>query len=1015
MVLGVRPVNEGDPRVRVFCAAGGPEVFDGIVYGTQIWSVDPFDVPSVHAEARQTFSDLLDRAARSSGSTNGRVFLLLGEAGSGKTHLLRAFRHRTHTNGGGYCGYLQLTTRADDYARYVLANLVDSLELPYEGRTGGRGPDGWTPSPTTGLGRLADAVLDAAGTIRHAQRRLLEEATAPDALAPAVYAVADEIARVPRFAGVDVDVLRVVLFLLSRDPRVRAVASKWLRCEDLSRYDREWIGDMVPRTGADMPRRQILALGRLMATVDAALVLLVDQMEGVVEVAHEDGIDPGRVLRTVVNELLSLADGLPNAVIVLACLEDLFAVGRSRIPEPTLHRLERDPEPARLGARRTLDQIAAIVGQRLAVLYSDHGVRPDPEDPIAPFTRGQLAPLVEFGGRTRDMLHHLQHHRRRCVAAGAWLDPVDPEPPAPLDPTDTRTSQRWSDFLAGWRLGVLSDARMADLLAWAAQMVPSELGAERRLDARADGRFVHLELDGERTLLAVVDDPASDDALDTSLVDGARAGNRPAVLVRSTDFPEPSGDHRQLVVQNSDWRALEALREFSELNRDAAGFTEWLRTERPLSARPAIQELLEIAIDSGREAAPEPSRAEAGPFRLGCAGERSVVVDPQELGHVALVGGPRSGRTTAALVFAESLSTRGVPVAIVERKGDLARYVDPAAWGEPVDDPVRAGRRATFLARTRPRLWTPGATDGRPLGVGPFPAEVGEEPILSLTAAALGGWMDYRTKAHEPKIALLKRAIAALAGRDQAVTVPALRALVDARDPALLEDSPRERHLENLQTDLATLWLRKRWLLEGDERVDVERMFRARPDRANLEILNLRFLEEDAEYWLAQLLIGVVAWCRRGGPATDGPRGALVLDDADQWLAPASLPAVRHALRELVAVARPAGLVVILTARAATDLDVETREWIDHWGLGRVTERLLPAAVPPPLTGRVEQLSALAPRLKPGEFVLSRPGAEPLAVEFDYNLIPARTQPAGWMLGLARDGRSRREDTRWLG
>jgi hypothetical protein len=62
---------------------------------------------------------------------SGKSLLLRGEAGSGKTHLMRAFRNEVHRDGTGYCGYLQMTTRTGNYARYILSNFIDALSQPY--------------------------------------------------------------------------------------------------------------------------------------------------------------------------------------------------------------------------------------------------------------------------------------------------------------------------------------------------------------------------------------------------------------------------------------------------------------------------------------------------------------------------------------------------------------------------------------------------------------------------------------------------------------------------------------------------------------------------------------------------------------------------------------------------------------------------------------------------------------------------------------------------------------------
>ena len=85
----------GDRRLDVFL--NNPvEVFHSVEHRHEIWKDDPFDVESVHHEARDVFQNLLSRATTPQGLPSGRVLLLLGDSGAGKTHLVRAFRRDTH-------------------------------------------------------------------------------------------------------------------------------------------------------------------------------------------------------------------------------------------------------------------------------------------------------------------------------------------------------------------------------------------------------------------------------------------------------------------------------------------------------------------------------------------------------------------------------------------------------------------------------------------------------------------------------------------------------------------------------------------------------------------------------------------------------------------------------------------------------------------------------------------------------------------------------------------------------
>ena len=68
---------------------------------------------------------------------------------------MRAFRNWTHAAGPGYCGYMQMTRSPASTARYVLNNLIDSLDKPYDEPAG----------ETTGLMRLSTAMAESPGDV----------------------------------------------------------------------------------------------------------------------------------------------------------------------------------------------------------------------------------------------------------------------------------------------------------------------------------------------------------------------------------------------------------------------------------------------------------------------------------------------------------------------------------------------------------------------------------------------------------------------------------------------------------------------------------------------------------------------------------------------------------------------------------------------------------------------------------------------------------------------------------
>src|SRR5262249_31354695 len=144
-----------DPRIAVFRSPAAREVFHSVCQRDQIWRPCLWDVQEIHEDARSAFYATLDRAFVPPGTPYGHLLLLLGEAGSGKTHLMRAIRTHVHGNRLGYCAYLQMTTATENYGRYILSNVIDSLDDVYfEGEV-----------PQSGLMVLSNALLEDSGLV----------------------------------------------------------------------------------------------------------------------------------------------------------------------------------------------------------------------------------------------------------------------------------------------------------------------------------------------------------------------------------------------------------------------------------------------------------------------------------------------------------------------------------------------------------------------------------------------------------------------------------------------------------------------------------------------------------------------------------------------------------------------------------------------------------------------------------------------------------------------------------
>jgi hypothetical protein len=368
------PPGAEELRRRAFCAADGPSVFHSIARFHDIGRPDPFDVEDIHADARRRFRRLLDRAApRPPVNPYGGIFLVRGASGSGKTHLVRAFRTASHGSGLGYCGYLSMTSNFSNYSRYVLSKLIDALDRPY-----------FEPEiVTTGQMQLSHQLAWALPPgLRERVIAPRSEDVPLDELNHLVHECADLLLTQPRFEPVDLDVLRALLFLQRADARIKHRVLKYLRGEDLSAHDRSLV-DLTPRTQEEDALRLIAALGDVMwATEAMALVLCVDQVEEIADVAAF-----GPLFRRAMATVCAIVDRLPSAVVVVACLDDFYQTYREQLPRSILDRLDHDPPSVLLESRRTAAEIEALVARRLKCLYVPRGVPFDPATPTSPSRR----------------------------------------------------------------------------------------------------------------------------------------------------------------------------------------------------------------------------------------------------------------------------------------------------------------------------------------------------------------------------------------------------------------------------------------------------------------------------------------------------------------------------------------------------------------------------------------------------------------------------------------------------
>jgi AAA ATPase domain/Helicase HerA, central domain len=1006
------------------------EIFRSVEDRQQIWVDDPFDASSLHAEAREAFTSLLESATGSEPPTSGRILLILGDAGAGKTHLIRSFRSQVHKARAGYLGYLQMVSGASNYARYVLSNLIDSLDQPYDPEVDSR----------TSLTRIANALAGRAFEPHVASALRDDEDFEDQELAEQVRIGADRLLKT-RYPTLDIDLLRAFLYLHRPDPRIKSRILKYLRCEDLSTNDQQRIGDIVPKTDVNDPQQMIRSIGRLLAAVGdtpMALVLCVDQLEDafVIERSEQPFVRAMTTLR-------ELAEGLPTAIIVVSCLQNLYEELRPKLTASLRDRIESDPAPVRLRAGITAEEGKQLIGERLRYLYERAGLEVNGKLDTFPFTPAFFADKHRLSART--LLDACRDYRERCRKAGKLveqLQPVDPPPPPSVRDNEharrlAEWERRWNDFLAESRESPPDeDEELASTLCWAITRAGAEL--------KKTGRV--LEVTQEETALSVrlANGDSGDQWFHVGLCNrtakfgwlqkqigyhaeaARRSQNKPRlVLVRNDDFPRTAtvtkalghalqSGGRKVIVTDADWRALLAFREFSETHRAAGHFDAWLQQPH-ISRVGAVRQILDLgpldlAAPTAEPPPPEPAKPQDAPatrpravgpavterqegqLALGKGGgllARPLLMEARELTqHAAFLGGSGSGKTTLALSVIEQLLLDGIPAVLVDRKGDLAGYARPEALERPCEDPTLEARRQLLRAKVDVALFTPGHPEGRPLSISIAPEGLHElapfdrDEAAESAAHALSDMLGYRSSGKDASLrAILIQALQLVAAFQAPITLENLISLINDADPALVAAIGRldTKLFAKLVQDLETLNLTATQLFATKgEALSIDLLLglgaHARPGRTRLSIVSTKFLRDDSqiEFWVAQMLFALLRW------TTQNPRGSLqavvLFDEADMYLPANRQPATKAPIESLLKRARSAGLGVLLATQSPGDLDYRCRDTIRSWFLGRIKENTALGKLKPMLSGAAGDVAARLPGQDTGEFHLARAG-----------------------------------------
>ncbi|MCH9806253.1 MAG: DUF853 family protein [Alphaproteobacteria bacterium] len=604
---------------------GLSEAFEhSITWEDDIWRADPVDVDGVHAKARKKFLELVT-TVREEGSAQARILLFHGQSGAGKTHLIRALRTQSHRSRNAYFGYAQMTPDISNYADYFLRRLIHSLEKPFDPDKGGE----------SGLQRLTDRLMAHCKDIAPADLEMLREsALGSEELARLVLRLADEIVTEPSFmdSEPDVNIIRALLYLQRRDPRIDQRVRQYLYGRPLTSLAHEAVAALDPNDGEGRAFEIITALGQLMWVVDgAAMVFCIDQVEDLVNFS-----DPEARFQKAVGDLMQITNRLPNAVIVISCLDDFYDRVREPLAQSFRDRIEKSG-PVPLYESRTADEARQIIAKRLEYFTEASGNELSVADASAYFGPSFFE---EFAGlSTRRLLEHAQNRLNTLAgnteeeepdSTGGFISELaralgggiaaEPAPAASIVPT-INYRDHWERFQNQSEAEMSADDNeQMDALVAALQLAAEEWDGAidlkiERTDVADDVPTFDLFLKhtsglDTRSRIFLCNKPTQGGGLKRQLEKVLAAmGSDQSFILRASDFPPNKKNQtaqafrkfrdakgRSLLVPIPEWERMIMVSEFHHHHRNDPGFESWFKNAKLLSNVIAIIQLLRLDL-----------------------------------------------------------------------------------------------------------------------------------------------------------------------------------------------------------------------------------------------------------------------------------------------------------------------------------------------------------------------------------------------------------------------------------
>ncbi len=365
-----------------------------------------------------------------------------------------------------------------------------------------------------------------------------------------------------------------------------------------------------------------------------------------------------------------------------------------------------------------------------------------------------------------------------------------------------------------------------------------------------------------------------------------------------------------------------------------------------------------------------------------------VLYDSKDLvTHALCVGMTGSGKTGLGVSVIEEAAIDGVPVIVIDPKGDLTNLLltfpelrpeDFQPWVQE-DEARRAGKDvASFAAEQSARwqkgladwgqdgarikrlkdaaeftIYTPGSTAGVPVSVlTSFQRPASDDPELvreraqttvsSLLALAGIDAEPLKSREHILLTSILLAAWQAGESPDLALLIQRVQQPPMTKVGVIDLESffPARDRFELAMTINALIASPGFEVWMQGEPLDVAAFLRTATGRPRVSIFSISHLDDGQRMFFVSLLLNAVAGWMRGQTGTSSLRAMVYMDEIFGYFPPTANPPSKGPLLTLLKQGRAAGVGVVLATQNPVDLDYKGLSNIGTWWLGRLqTER----------------------------------------------------------------------------